>query len=171
MRVTTGQGGFIVKTIKQLADELGVTKQTIRNNKPDDIEWIVEGGTYYINSDLEKIISDVILSRQTANKADTEDSVRIDDRSIVEYLKTENERLNGFIDTKDSQISELYKLLDQQQQLSLNDKREKDELKHELQELKQIQYQVDDDVQAGNDESVSQSKKDTRGFWSRVFNL
>src|SRR5699024_11462333 len=100
MRVTTGQGGFIVKTIKQLADELGVTKQTIRNNKPDDIEWIVEGGTYYINSDLEKIISDVILSRQTANKADTEDSVRIDDRSIVEYLKTENESLNGFIDTK-----------------------------------------------------------------------
>lgn len=160
-----------MKTIKQLADELGVTKQTVRNNKPDDIEWIVEGGTYYINEELEKIISDDILSRQASNKADTEESVRSDDKSIVEYLKAENERLNGFIDTKDGQISELYKLLDQQQQLSLNDKQEKDELKHELQKLKQIQHQTDDDVQAGDDGTISQSKKDTRGFWSRVFNL
>ncbi|MDE9999694.1 HTH domain-containing protein, partial [Staphylococcus pseudintermedius] len=52
-----------MKTIKELADELGVSKTTIRNhiNKlPDNLSVIKKGNTLHLDSDTEAFIKDKV---------------------------------------------------------------------------------------------------------------
>lgn len=78
------------------------------------------------------IISSVINTGDSADDI-TGDSNDINNDSkpngsVIEILKAQ-------LDNKDKQIDKLHTLLDQQQQLSLSDKREKETLKIELQEV------------------------------------
>ena len=99
-----------LKTIKELADELSVTKQNIQyhyQRLPKELQLKSSNGSNLINSKAEKIILGKVESGSKSN-------------------------------TKDQQIEKLTNLLDQQQRLALQDKKLLDEYKSEINDLKAL---------------------------------
>lgn len=99
-----------LKTIKELADELSVTKQNIQyhyQRLPKELQLKSSNGSNLINSKAEKIILGKVESSSKSN-------------------------------TKDQQIEKLTNLLDQQQRLALQDKKLLEEYKAENDNLKAI---------------------------------
>lgn len=99
-----------LKTIKELADELTVTKQNIQyhyQRLPKELQLKSSNGSNLINSKAEKIILGKVESSSKSN-------------------------------TKDQQIEKLTNLLDQQQRLALQDKKLLEEYKAENDNLKAI---------------------------------
>lgn len=134
------------KTIRELADELKVSKQTIQyhyqrlpaKNRQKDSQ-----GTNIISPTAEKIISDkvakplVAKNQQTGSKKVTKTSKENND--LVATLRREVEDLKAQRDkqlaTKDRQIEYLTKLIDQQQQLQLAAVAENHQLEEHVQKL------------------------------------
>lgn len=99
-----------LKTIKELADELSVTKQNIQyhyQRLPKELQLKSSNGSNLINSKAEKIILSKVESSSKSN-------------------------------TKDQQIEKLTNLLDQQQRLALQDKKLLEEYKAENDNLKAL---------------------------------
>ncbi|MFL2030083.1 DUF536 domain-containing protein [Loigolactobacillus zhaoyuanensis] len=141
------------KTIRELADELKVSKQTIQyhyqrlpaKNRQKDSQ-----GTNIISPTAEKIISDkvakplVAKNQQTGSKKVTKTSKENNDlvatlRREVEDLKAQRDKQlatkDQQISSKDRQIDHLTKLIDQQQQLQLTTVAENKQLKDRVQKL------------------------------------
>ena len=141
------------KTIRELADELKVSKQTIQyhyqrlpaKNRQKDSQ-----GTNIISPTAEKIISDkvakplVAKNQQTGSKKVTKISKENNDlvatlRREVEDLKAQRDKQlatkDQQISNKDRQIDRLTKLVDQQQQLQLATVAEDRHLKERLRKL------------------------------------
>ena len=94
------------KTIKQLAEQYGISKQAIRarlKKLPKDCYKVDTNGTIYITEKGCKTL-DKALSSKNGKPTRQDDSNVID--TFIEQLKE-----------KDKQIAELHKLLDQAQQL------------------------------------------------------
>ncbi|MEZ7637114.1 DNA-binding protein [Streptococcus parasanguinis] len=99
-----------LKTIKELADELSVTKQNIQyhyQRLPKELQLKSSNESNLINSKAEKIILGKVESSSKSN-------------------------------TKDQQIEKLTNLLDQQQRLALQDKKLLEEYKEENDNLKAL---------------------------------
>ena len=99
-----------LKTIKELADELSVTKQNIQyhyQRLPKELQLKSSNGSNLINSKAEKIILGKLESSSKSNTKDQQ------------------------ISSKDQQIEKLTNLLDQQQRLALQDKKLLEEYKAE----------------------------------------
>ena len=104
-----------LKTIKELADELNVTKQNIQyhyQRLPKELQLKSSNGSNLINSKAEKIILGKVESGSKSNTKDQQ------------------------ISSKDQQIEKLTNLLDQQQRLALQDKNLLEEYKAENDRLK-----------------------------------
>lgn len=131
-----------LKTIKQIANELGVSKQAVHQKrktkelsmKLDPFTSTVDG-VVYISIDGETLIKQAFLGdcRKAVddNKPSTVDvngSSIVDGnvysflRITIDILKKQLEEKDIQINKKDDQIAMLQKLLDQQQQLQLADK-------------------------------------------------
>ena len=103
------------KTIKDLADELGVSKTAIRKKMTDEFRekyTRINGKTIYINDEGQKKIRET-STRRNNNKKNKEVEEKTD--LSVDVLDTMKKQLAA----KDKQISELQKLLDQSQRLQL----------------------------------------------------
>lgn len=103
------------KTIKDLADELGVSKTAIRKKMTDEFRekyTRINGKTIYINDEGQKKIRET-STRRNNNKKNKEVEEKAD--LSVDVLDTMKKQLAA----KDKQISELQKLLDQSQRLQL----------------------------------------------------
>jgi DNA-binding transcriptional MocR family regulator len=136
----------LAKTIKQLADELKVSKQTIQyhyQRLPAENQQKNSQGTNLISPTAERIIRGKVAKPLLANKQQigskepTKTSKENNDliitlRREVEDLKSQRDKQ---LATKDRQIDHLTKLLDQQQQLQLTTVAENRELKKHVQEL------------------------------------
>ena len=110
-----------LKTIKELADELSVTKQNIQyhyQRLPKELQLKSSNGSNLINSKAEKIILGKVESGSKSNTKDQQ------------------------ISSKDQQIEKLTNLLDQQQRLALQDKKLIEEYKEEIKELKSLMVPV-----------------------------
>lgn len=114
------------KTVKELADEIGVSKTAIRNKMTDEFrsKWV---RTIPVNGVQTLVITgegiNIIKSRfrgdnQTENKSQT----KVSDQSSV--IQVEFDFLQQQLREKDIQIENLQKLLDQSQQLMLSDKKQ-----------------------------------------------
>ena len=106
-----------LKTIKELADELSVTKQNIQyhyQRLPKELQLKSSNGSNLINSKAEKIILGKVESSSKSNTKDQQ------------------------ISSKDQQIEKLTNLLDQQQRLALQDKKLLEEYKAENDSLKAL---------------------------------
>lgn len=121
-----------MKTIKEVADELGYSKthimQTIKKNGLQT-SLQKEGNKFVLDKKLENEIINVLsakVERESANKSQT----KIDEN--LSYLKAQIEYLKSQIAEKDKQIAEKDKQLDHQQQLTLNAMKDKEELKLQL---------------------------------------
>lgn len=136
----------LAKTIKQLADELKVSKQTIQyhyQRLPAKNQQKNSQGTNLISTTAERIIRSKVAkpllakNQQKGSKDPTKTSKENNDllitlRREVEDLKSQRDKQ---LATKDRQIDHLTKLLDQQQQLQLTTVAENRELKKHVQEL------------------------------------
>ena len=164
-----------LKTIKELADELSVTKQNIQyhyQRLPKELQLKSSNGSNLINSKAEKIILGKVESGSKSNTKDQQisskenfEDEKLDNPFInrlikeVEYLKIDKDKIistkDQQISSKDQQIEKLTNLLDQQQRLALQDKKLLEEYKSEIKELKSLMVPVRKD---DKDPMVQKSK-------------
>ena len=153
-----------LKTIKELADELSVTKQNIQyhyQRLPKELQLKSSNGSNLINSKAEKIILGKVESSSKSNTKDQQISSKenFEDEKLdnpflnrlikeVEYLKIDKDKIistkDQQISSKDQQIEKLTNLLDQQQRLALQDKKLLEEYKSEINELKALKMPQED---------------------------
>lgn len=125
------------KTIKELADELEYSKQTIQKiieGFPDSNKPKKKGNRYVLSSKDQKRIKQILgidISHTVTNKLNKDsDNVDIgtdnsDKNEYIGYLLSEN-------DLKNRRIETLEKLLDQQQQLTLQSNKQIESLQKQL---------------------------------------
>ena len=149
-----------LKTIKELADELGVSNTAI-NKKVTDRErklWFAKiGNKFVINESGQRSIKQMFegktenLSSQTENleqkPSSQTENLRNDNENngdvkyildIIEYQKEQIKDLQNTQDEQFKQLSNMQNLLDQQQRLALQDKKLLEEYKAEINELKAL---------------------------------
>ncbi|MDI6498871.1 HTH domain-containing protein [Leuconostoc suionicum] len=138
-----------LKTIRELADELGVSKQAIwqkiKRDKSIDLRQFTstKGNTVYVNVDGQKAIKSMFLNdsstkgRQHKDDVDDNEKNGVDERDEVKFLRS-------LVSEIQSEKKELHKLLDQQQQLALQDKKLLEEYKEEIKELKSLEVPLSD---------------------------
>lgn len=138
-----------LKTIRELADELGVSKQAIwqkiKRDTSIDLRQFTstKGNTVYVNVDGQKAIKSMFLNdsstkgRQHKDDVDDNEKDGVDERDEVKFLR-------NLVSEIQSEKKELHKLLDQQQQLALQDKKLLEEYKEEITELKSLEVPLSD---------------------------
>ncbi|MBZ1507527.1 DNA-binding protein, partial [Leuconostoc mesenteroides] len=158
-----------LKTIRELAEELGVSKKKIHYQvsklDTDSIQrW--DGTIYLGKSAISKIKSNMGYSkvseldslgiqngRELDSGLDTEKNKLLNEKSEqINYLKEQLIKKDGQLSIKDEQIKSLVEiqnqtqnLLDQQQRLALQDKQLLEEYKAEIKDLKALTMAPHDD--------------------------
>ncbi|WP_282668006.1 hypothetical protein [Lactococcus cremoris] len=150
-----------LKTIKELADELGISKKYLQNKisyekKKQNLSignWKkISGKNTIVLSDKEQTLIKSWLNSLEDKQEDKADSLE-DKQEDKEksYLKERISVLEKFLDKEQTSNSELKKiiqqtqnLLDQQQRLALQDKKLLEEYKSEINELKALKMPQED---------------------------
>lgn len=148
-----------MKTIKQIAEEMGISKQALLkkiNNLPSDRQPEKVGGRYIIGHELEmqlksnntklngifdfeKVTNDQIHittdNQSTTNQQPTDNQSTTNrqptDNHIIDILKDQIQYLQKQLDSKDDQILKIQKLLENQQILTLKSSERLKELETE----------------------------------------
>lgn len=123
-----------MRTVKQAADELNVSKQTVRNNIPEDVELKKIKNTFYIEDEIFEIAKENIESRNIKQNTKKNES-EIENDFLEEHchlLEIENNFLKEQLAGRDKQIHEMQEtikttneLLRNQQILALNNEKPK----------------------------------------------
>ncbi|GMB98511.1 hypothetical protein K5E_26700 [Enterococcus thailandicus] len=136
-----------LKTIKEIADEIGVSKQAvwqkIKKESSIDLRQFTskKGNTVYVDVDGQKAIKSAFFNKTSTTKRqqkvfvddNVNDSVDGDSEGKEEILF-----LRNLVSELQSEKKELHKLLDQQQRLALQDKKLLEEYKAEINDLKAL---------------------------------
>lgn len=117
------------KTIKELAEEIGISKQAvwqkIKKESSTDLQQFMskKGNTIYVSKDGQNIIKSM-FNRENKNVSDKENiNVDVNELTFLKELVYELQ----------SEKKELYKLLDQQQQLTLQANQQIEKMQEQLQ--------------------------------------
>jgi acetolactate synthase regulatory subunit len=155
-----------MKSVKEISEELEVSKQTVFNNiKRLNIETVKQDNTSFIKNDVdvEKIIQRVIRNKkkygfESANvssekvKTDNKKNESKYDVQIIELLEKQIDTLNKQLEKQEKRhettIEEFYrkelqersKLLENQQVLALESNKKIQRLESELEEERQLNY-------------------------------
>ena len=154
-----------LKTIKELADEIGVSKQAvwqkIKKESSIDLRQFTskKGNTVYVDVDGQKVIKNAFFNKTSTKKR--QQKLFVDDNvndSVDGNLEGNEEILflRNLVSELQSEKKELHKLLDQQQRLALQDKKLLEEYKEEIKELKSLMVPVRKD----NKDPMVQKSKD-----------
>ncbi|MGC8409635.1 RepB-like protein [Latilactobacillus sakei] len=166
------------KTIRELADELGVSKQAIwqkiKRDASIDLRQFTstKGNTVYVDVDGQKAIkamfSNDSSTRYRQQKDDVDDNKKdaVDEQDEVKFLR-------NLVSEIQSEKKELHKLLDQQQRLALQDKQLLEEYKAEIKDLKALtmaphddgEKEVMSDKQPEPENSTSESQPKPKKWW------
>jgi len=138
-------------TIKELADELRITKQAVRryfDQLPTELVPTKKSGSYQISPKAQAFIRDKINRVDTkldsqvgANKVDFDTKLdshidtNVDSKNDSELVKFQKEFIqdkNEQIESLKEQVKKLHTLLDQQQQLTLQSNKQIDKLQLQL---------------------------------------
>lgn len=117
------------KTIKELAEEIGISKQAvwqkIKKESSTDLQQFMtkKGNTIYVSSYGQKIIKSM-FNRENENVS-VKENINVDVNELT-FLKE-------LVYELQSEKKELYKLLDQQQQLTLQANQQIEKLQEQLQ--------------------------------------
>ena len=142
-----------LKTIKELADEIGVSKQAvwqkIKKESSIDLRQFTskKGNTVYVDVDGQKVIKNAFFNKTSTKKR--QQKVFVDDNvnNSVDDNPEGNEEilfLRNLVSELQSEKKDLHKLLDQQQRLALQDKKLLEEYKSEINELKALKMAQED---------------------------
>lgn len=121
-----------MKTIKQIADEIGVSKQAVhQKRKSKALSTALQpftstvDGVVYISVDGEKLIKQAFDGKVSVKLNDKLSESKTQNDTVVDLLLKQSEMLKNELDIKNKQIEELnerlaesQKLLNQQQQLN-----------------------------------------------------
>jgi len=167
------------KTIKQLADEIGVSKQAIQkriNNLPNNQQPTKVGGKYLLSDDLANKIkefytdSDNRDNQQKENTTNVGDNYNLSVDLIIDDLKMDKKQLQSELSIKNNQIEKLQKLLDQQQILTLQANKKIEEL--ELKSNESESQKKENNERKEEEFSVEKNMEETtdkKNFWTRWF--
>ena len=167
-----------LKTIRELADELGVSKQAIwqkiKRDASIDLRQFTstKGNTVYVDVDGQKAIkamfSNDSSTRYRQQKDDVDDNKKdaVDGQDEVKFLR-------NLVSEIQSEKKELHKLLDQQQRLALQDKQLLEEYKAEIKDLKALtmaphddgEKEVTSDKQLEPENSTPESQPKPKKWW------
>ena len=142
-----------LKTIKEIADEIGVSKQAvwqkIKKESSIDLRQFTskKGNTVYVDVDGQKVIKNAFFNKTSTKKR--QQKVFVDDNvnNSVDGNPEGNEEilfLRNLVSELQSEKKELHKLLDHQQRLALQDKKLLEEYKSEINELKALKMPQED---------------------------
>ena len=142
-----------LKTIKELADEIGVSKQAvwqkIKKESSIDLRQFTskKGNTVQVDVDGQKVIKNAFFNKTSTKKR--QQKVFVDDNvnNSVDDNPEGNEEilfLRNLVSELQSEKKDLHKLLDQQQRLALQDKKLLEEYKSEINELKALKMPQED---------------------------
>ena len=183
-----------LKTIKELADELGVSKTAI-NKKVTDRErklWFSKiGNKFVINEDGQKSIKRM-FERVTENQESQTENLEqkpnsqtenfrnnnesnADIKYILDIIEYQKEQIKDLQNTKDEQfkqLSNMQNLLDQQQRLALQDKKLLEEYKSENDRLKVLkmpsQETKEEQANSQPQEELETLKEQTRALNDKI---
>ncbi|CAH0417580.1 hypothetical protein WFA24289_01922 [Periweissella fabaria] len=170
-----------LKTIRELADELGVSKQRIHQiiaNLSPSKTPNKEGNRYVLNSrDINNIKS--FMGFENVNSSTSDSTNRIVDYDVyldmIASIKEKDEQIKSLLEVQKQTLN----ILDQQQRLALQDKKlleeykiENDSLKalkmpSQETETKQLDNQPKDEVKALKEQLENlQEQKNDRKWWN-----
>jgi len=160
------------KTIKELADELGVTKQAVRKHLdklPPTLSVTKEKGIIQLNAD----VVDFVKGRVTVVTSEVDTEVAGNVTSVVDshlldrinFLEEQILSKDNQLETKDQQLTQVHKLLDQQQVLTLQANKKIAELETTLnvEEENVTSKESSDDIKKEGNEPGKKS------FFARLF--
>lgn len=142
-----------LKTIKELADEIGVSKQAvwqkIKKESSIDLRQFTskKGNTVYVDVDGQKVIKSAFFNKTSTKKRQQKFFVDDNVNDSVDGNPEGNEEilfLRNLVSELQSEKKDLHKLLDQQQRLALQDKKLLEEYKSEINELKALKMPQED---------------------------
>lgn len=157
-----------MKTIKELSEELGVSKVAISNkikNNGLKERMVKQGNTYYLDSELEaEVIGLFKNSRKQNNETSADETPEQRPTSetqsdMVEWLKSQIEELNNQLKAKDRQIENL-QALNMAQAQNIN-------MLLPSAEAHVVEAEITQVTQTQGDTEESQSKR--KGFFDRLF--
>jgi len=152
------------KTVKEIADELGVSRQYIQKiiselpatKKPTKVKH-----SYSIDNEIELYIKGIVgktdnqIDNSKTTEADkaTEELSKKYEQSLLESITN----LRKQIDQRDKQLCDMQKLLDQSQQLQL------------MAENKIKQLENKDNKSDSEDADKKKTELNKKGFWKNLF--
>lgn len=153
-----------MKTIREIAEELNVSKTTIRNhiNKlPENLSVTKKGNVTYLDTDVEAFLKDKVqtvsdnFSQRGLQEVESlkERVTMLQERN--EELKQDSDYLREQIKDKNKQIENLSSLLGREQELQMKSYQELESYKQERQQLLEYKQEQED--------------KQKQGFWSKLF--
>lgn len=168
------------KTIKELAEELGVSKTAIskRVSTKNRKLWFTKiGNKFVINESGQKAIKSMFESdnrnlsrKQVYEKTKTENSKNANQVSELELISLLNNQLtqkDKQLQEKDQQLKQMQKLLDQQQQLTLQANQQIEKLQEQL----QLTYEetVENEAEPVHEENESSNERSTEKKWWQIW--
>lgn len=167
-------------TIKQLSDELGVTKPGIRklmNSSFRKRYTTITGNRILINEAGAKVIRGHFGNHKTETKDSSQkqkQTVSSNDNDKVLNAKNETiALLKAQLKAKDDQIANMQKLMDQNQQLLLNTQSENKHLLALTHDGKTDESQVRDgeykETETTENSSNASNSNDSKPWWKRIF--
>ena len=171
------------KTVKELAEALGVSKQTIQyhyQRLPASNRQKDKQGRNVISPYSERLIRDKVAKalspsnhqkdRQTASNSDKKnDDLIASMKGEIAYLRVDRDKQFA---AKDQQIEKLQKLLDQSQQLQLMAEQKLKQLEKPKNESESDSEAKDEQTNAQTSEvfkTAESSPKHPLTFWQRLF--
>jgi len=153
------------KTIKELADELGVTKQTVQyhfKSLPTNTYTRSDKGVYLLKDSAINALTDKIVGKSTKEN-DKESAKETGElyTILLEQLKEKDQQIDGLLTSQ----KQLQKLLNQQQVLTLQANKKIAELETSLnvEEEKLKPKVATEEIKTENNES------EKKGFFTRLF--
>ena len=166
------------KTIRELADELGVSKQAIwqkiKRDASIDLRQFTstKGNTVYVDVNGQKAIKAMFSNNSSTRYRQQKDDVDDNKKDAVDG-QDEVKFLRNLVSEIQSEKKELHKLLDQQQRLALQDKQLLEEYKAEIKDLKALtmaphddgEKEVTSDKQPEPENSTPESQPKPKKWW------
>ena len=171
-----------MKSVKEISEELEVSKQTVFNNiKRLNIETVKQDNTSFIKNDVdvEKIIQRVIRNKKKYGFESTNissEKVKTDNKKneskydvqIIELLEKQIDTLNKQLEKQEKrhettiefyrkELQERSKLLENQQVLALESNKKIQKLESQLEEERQLNYSFD--TAANTRQNINQQQK------------
>lgn len=175
-------------TIKELADELGVSKQAIRKHLeklPPTLSVTKKENAIYLDTDVTAFVRSKV-TRVTGNLTSNVTGNKFNEKEADNNLKRDEKNANNYeiekilneqlkikdkqLAEKDKQIQTMQKLLDQQQQLSLQSNKQIEKLQFQLsnEPVEDLIHSTSNQLVNDKDEN-SETISANKSFFSRIF--